>query len=119
MSQNQFRPYSDIELPSGFKYPKSYLNLSMNLNDINNIPYFSWWFSDTEEPLSEHMNIYFNLTGRQNLIEFARDGDWAACFDAMDHSGNPKVLVYDLGNKENFYEKNNFEEWLEFVKENY
>ncbi|ENX35264.1 hypothetical protein F889_00931 [Acinetobacter colistiniresistens] len=51
-------------------------------------------------------------------MEFARDGDWAACFDLTDHSGEPKVFVYDLGNKENFYEKENFDQWLRFVLNN-
>ena len=63
------------------------------------------------------MSAYF-LKHHQDLIEFARDGDWAACFDLTDYSGNPKVFVYDLGNKNNFYEKENFDQWLEFVVKN-
>ena len=118
MAQSNFKPYLNQELPIGFKYPKSYLNLSMDLHELNAIPYFSWWFSDALEPLEEIKDIYYNLTGNKDLIEFARDGDWAACFDLTDYSGNPKVFVYDLGNKNNFYEKENFDQWLEFVVKN-
>lgn len=41
--------------------------------------------------------------------------EWAACFNLLDHSGDPKVYVYDLGNRNNHYESNNFEEWLKLV----
>ncbi|WP_373359055.1 hypothetical protein ACEN3H_08705 [Acinetobacter lactucae] len=115
MFQNNFKPFSEDELPQGFNYPVKYLKLSKNLKSLHSIPYFSWWFYDAVEPLDETMDIYFSLTGCKNLIVFARDGDWAACFDATDYSGDPKVLVYDLGNRENHYEKKNFDEWLKFV----
>ncbi|WON79068.1 hypothetical protein OK024_08720 [Acinetobacter sp. UGAL515B_02] len=115
MFQNTFKPFSEDELPQYFNYPVKYLELSKNLKPLHSIPYFSWWFYDAVEPLDEIMEIYFSLTGRKNLIVFARDSDWAACFDATDYSGNPKVLVYDLGNRENHYEKKNFDEWLKFI----
>lgn len=63
------------------------------------------------------MDIYFELTSKRNLLPFARDRDWAACFDSMDISPNPRVYVYDLGNKANHYEMASFEEWLAFVIE--
>jgi hypothetical protein len=115
MQQSNFKPYTEKELPVGFKYPESYLKLSLGLKEINSIPYFSWWFSDANESLEEVTDIYYKLTGRKNLFDFARDGDWAACFDLTDHSGNPKVFVYDLGNKQNFYVKETFDEWLHFI----
>ena len=52
------------------------------------------------------------LTGVADLIAFARDGDWAACFKLTDYSGNPRVYVHDLGNKDNKYECKDFDEWL-------
>lgn len=113
--QQEFSPYPVSELPLGFKYPNSYLELARDLGILKSISKFPWWFSNAEGSLKKNMNIYFNLTGNQYLIEFARDGDWAACFDASDHSGDPKVVVYDLGNKNNHYEKENFDEWLKFV----
>lgn len=118
MKQISFKPYSQKELPVGFKYPDSYLKLSLDLEHINSIPYFSWWFSNVYKSLDEIIENFYILTGKKNLLVFARDGDWAACFDLTDHSGDPKVFVYDLGNKENFYEKENFDEWLSFVLNN-
>ena len=118
MKQSSFKLYAQHDLPNGFKYPESYLKLSLSLNKLSSIPYFSWWFSDAEESLEEVEDIYYNLTGHRGLVEFARDGDWAACFDLKDHSGNPRVFVYDLGNKKNFYQKENFDEWLSFVLNN-
>ena len=56
MKQISFKPYSQKELPVGFKYPDSYLKLSLDLEHINSIPYFSWWFSDAEKPLEEITN---------------------------------------------------------------
>lgn len=115
MNQNSFKPYVESELPAGFKYPDSYLKLSKNLEVLRSIHYFPWWFSDAEKSLKEEMEIYYNLTGQKDLIEFARDGDWGLFFDANDHSGDPKVLVYDLGNRENHYEATDFDSWLNFV----
>lgn len=53
MKQSSFKPYTQHDLPNGFKYPESYLKLSLSLNKLSSIPYFSWWFSDAEEPLEE------------------------------------------------------------------
>ena len=36
----------------------------------------------------------------------------AACFKLTDYSGNPRVYVHDLGNKDNKYECKDFDEWL-------
>ena len=53
-----------------------------------------------------------NGVGLPNLLPFARNGTWSACFDFLDHSGNPKVIVIDLDNTENYEIFNNFDEWL-------
>lgn len=113
--QNSFKVYSEQQLPNGFKYPESYLSLSKNMMKINKLYRFPWWFHDAEDNLVELMAIYQELTTRNDLIPFARDGDWAACFDSADKSGNPKVIVYDLGNNEIHYEVENFDEWLNIV----
>ncbi|MCU4504437.1 hypothetical protein KTI78_14850 [Acinetobacter sp. WU_MDCI_Abxe161] len=73
MFQNTFKPFSKAELPAEFTYPVNYLQLSKNLTSLHSIPYFPWWFYDAVEPLNETMEIYFSLTGRKNLIVFARD----------------------------------------------
>ncbi|TCP92058.1 SUKH superfamily protein [Cricetibacter osteomyelitidis] len=111
--RNSFTPYSNKILPKGFSFPKEYIELSKNLSYVNSIQYFNWWFEDYREDIEQHISILQKLTGKENLISFARDLDWAACFDLTDHSGDPKVYVYDLGNRENHYVVNNFDEWLQ------
>ena len=118
MKQLTFKPYSDEYLPYGFKLPQEYLALSKDMSYLQNIQYFSWWFVDGSESnnsLQEDIDIYYRLTGHSNLLVFARDGDWAACFDLNDHSKNPQVWVYDLGNRENYGKYINFSEWLNSV----
>lgn len=113
-----FKPYSNNVLPNGFMYPFEYLELSKDLNKINSIPFFPWWFEDCDDSeLKLYIQALEHFTGIDNLISFARDGDWAACFSLLDHSGDPKVYVFDLGNKENHYEVNNFNEWLNMMIE--
>lgn len=114
--RNSFKIYSNNVLPAGFLFPSLYVDLSRNFDEINEIPYFTWWFQDcTDEQFLLRKANLKKLTGVDNLISFARDGDWAACFNLLDRSGDPKVYVYDLGNRNNHYEVNNFEEWLKLV----
>jgi len=97
--QTKFNLYPKEQLPENFKFPQSYIDLSSNMEKINELEYFPWWFIE-------------KLTGVADLIAFARDGDWAACFKLTDYSGNPRVYVHDLGNKDNKYECKDFDEWL-------
>ena len=115
MERKTFIPYSASVLPDTFNYPKSYLLISNNLSSINQIEGFPWWFEDGVDDLHDVQKIYGELTGDADLIPFARDGDWAACFKGSDTSENPKVYVYDLVNYINRYELNNFDVWLDFV----
>ncbi|MDU2245625.1 MAG: SMI1/KNR4 family protein [Haemophilus parainfluenzae] len=85
--QTKFNLYPKEQLPENFKFPQSYIDLL---------------YSKAIE----------KLTGVADLISFARDGDWAACFKLTDYSGNPRVYVHDLGNKDNKYECKDFDEWL-------
>lgn len=110
--QVKFDIYPSVMLPKGFKYPQSYINLSKDLSVINELEYFPWWFENYRDSIVQHSTILEEATGAPNLISFARNGDLAACFDLTDHSGNPKVLVYDLGANDPPYEINSFEEWL-------
>ncbi|KEZ22617.1 SMI1/KNR4 family protein [Glaesserella parasuis] len=113
--RNTFRVYSPYAL-DGFIYPSKYLELSNDLTEISKIPFFSWWFEDCDDSeLEIYTQALEHFTGIKNLISFARDGDWAACFNLLDRSGDPKVYVYDLGNRNNHYEVKNFEEWLKLV----
>ena len=113
--RNSFSVYSQNVL-AGFIYPSKYLEISADFTEIANIPFLSWWFEDCyDSELEVYTQALEHFTGIKNLISFARDGDWAACFNLLDHSGDPKVYVYDLGNRNNRYEVKNFEEWLKFI----
>lgn len=113
--RNSFSVYSPNVL-AGFIYPSKYLEISADFTEIANIPFLSWWFEDCyDSELEVYTQALEHFTGIKNLISFARDGDWAACFNLLDHSGDPKVYVYDLGNRNNHYEVKNFEEWLKFI----
>ena len=118
--QTKFNLYPKEQLPENFKFPQSYIDLSSNMMEkINELEYFPWWFEDPDYENSEiEDSVYLyskaieKLTGVADLISFARDGDWAACFKLTDYSGNPRVYVHDLGNKDNKYECKDFDEWL-------
>lgn len=73
---------------------------------------FPWWF---EDGIDDTEKIYEELTEAENLIHFAHDRDWVACFKENDTSGNPRVYVYALGNNENNYEVGGFDNWSECV----
>ena len=117
--QNKFNLYPKDQLPKDFKFPQSYIDLSTNMEKINRLGYFPWWFenpdyenSEFEDSVELYSNAIKDLTGVPNLLSFARNGDWAACFNLTDYSGNPRVYVHDLGNRENKYEYKDFDEWL-------
>ena len=107
--QTKFNLYPKEQLPENFKFPQSYIDLSSNMEKINELEYFPWWFEDNVYLYSKAIE---ELTGVSDLIAFARDGDWAACFKLTDYSGNPRVYVHDLGNEANKYECKDFDEWL-------
>jgi hypothetical protein len=114
--QTSFSPYGMDILPSGFVYPKRYLELSkhMDLSDIR------WWFenSDTEAGLlSWEFRHEWGKNGWLYLdvidpIPFARFGDLATYFDGNDKSGNPMVVEADLGNKGGSHKYADFDAWL-------
>ena len=92
-----------------------FISIIVTCNRIHSFSkYFPWWFEDSE--FEDNVYLYSKaieeLTGVADLIAFARDGDWAACFKLTDYSGNPRVYVHDLGNEANKYECKDFDEWL-------
>ena len=115
VKQNSFNPYPNEMLPIGFNYPKNYLKLAKSTYTINyDKEYiFPWWFEDYGP---EGALLSYELRNSQilgsNLIPFAQNGCWKAYFDANDISNNPKVIVIDLDNTENYEIFNNFDEWL-------
>ena len=107
IKQNSFVPYPEAMLPKGFKYPQSYLKLAQSTHAINYDEQYSfpWWFENAESNISEVIDIYFEITGIPNLLPFARNQEWAACFDISDKSGNPKIIVVNLDNTKYYLAK--------------
>ena len=114
IQQKNFVPYPEAMLPTGFQYPKLYLKLAESTHFINyDEEYvFPWWFETAEKNLKEVIKNYEEITGFKDLLPFARNGEWAACFDLTDKSINPKVIVIDLGNPSYYENFKNFDAWL-------
>lgn len=110
--QTKFNLYPKEQLPESFKFPQSYIDLSSNMEKINELEYFPWWFESHRDSIIQHSAILEEITSVPNLLSFARNGDLAACFDLADCSGNPRVYVYDLEANDPPYEKDSFDEWL-------
>ncbi len=116
--QTQFTPYSKDVLPKGFSYPESYLKLA---KDTSSIKYddeypFPWWFENAKRSINDCMELHERMTGQKGLLVFARHGDWGAFFNTYDKTGNPEVIVYDLGAVDTGGDTiTNFDEWLELA----
>lgn len=118
--QKSFTPYPEDILPLGFRYPERYLQ---HATTINYPRHLVWGFSDStleSGRLSWDLRHHWRDNGwiwlqEIDPIPFAKNGDWAAFFDGSDRSGDPKVVVVDLGNKEQGYELKNFGAWLEIA----
>lgn len=116
-SQVSFTPFSEDILPRGFRYPESYLAHAAAMDYPR---HFLWWFNDSSSgrDLDWDFRLHWRSEGWSALadidpIPFARNGDFAAYFDGNDHSGDPKVVVVDLGNKVYGREYANFDAWLD------
>ena len=116
--REQFTPYSNERLPNGFRYPERYLRFAHGIG----IPAgLIWGFPNDQYGHAANawrMRLHWKSEGWKYLtdidpIPFARNGDWAAFFDGNDHSGDPRVVVADLGNKSNSYRLANFDAWLD------
>ncbi|WP_072490575.1 hypothetical protein [Granulibacter bethesdensis] len=111
-------PYPKEILPSGFSYPKNYLRFAEEVEVPDEL---IWWFPGEEfdhAAAEWEFRLVWKSKGWLYLddidpIPFARNGDWAAFFDGNDLSGDPKVVVVDLGNKENSYRLPNFDAWFD------
>ena len=104
-------------MPAGFRYAESYLRFG---HEVACPDMLIWWFPNEE--FGHATRAWSNRHHWQSKgwlylddidpIPFARNGDWAAYFDGNDRSGDPRVVVVDLGNKENSYKLENFDAWL-------
>lgn len=109
-------PYSADLLPQGFSYPAGYLRLA----EPGAVPKgLIWWFPGEEfgHAASEwKLRNHWAADGWHALagidpIPFARNGDFAAFFDGNHRSGDPPVVVVDLGNRQKGRRLANFEAW--------
>lgn len=111
-------PYLSEILPEGFIYPNSYLCF---VDELEVPERLIWGFPDErygQAARAWEVRLHWQSEGWLYLdeidpIPFARNGDWAAFFDGNDHSGDPRVVVVDLGNKKNSYKLPNFDAWYD------
>jgi hypothetical protein len=128
MSKSFF--YDSPILPSGFCFPKNYLQLSEE-HDI--LDFEPWKFLFLDMPKS--LNYYGAMLQKypdKPLVPFAIIDDQSgfyndgyvvlACFDGDDKSGDPKVYFHDYSNPKRVnwadrYSLVNFTEWLRVAGE--
>jgi hypothetical protein len=101
--------YKPSDLPSGFRYPQSYLSLLGEQRDHDLYP---WWLIDASSRAGTVMLSILRETGR--LVPFAKSDvdDDIACFDGSDTSGQPKIEMF-CSTPDRSYGFANFATWLE------
>ena len=52
--QTKFNLYPKEQLPENFKFPQSYIDLSSNMEKINELEYFPWWFENHIDSIIQH-----------------------------------------------------------------
>ena len=120
--QGSFTPFPAETLPDGFQYPKLYLQFATSIGFPTGL---IWWFVSAQTPggdLAWDNRLYWSSEGWRFLgeidpIPFAKNGDWAAYFDGRDPSGDPAIVVADLGNRANAYRLDSFDAWLDRARE--
>ena len=55
--QTKFNLYPKEQLPENFKFPQSYIDLSSNMEKINELEYFPWCF----EELAQSQGVKFYI----------------------------------------------------------
>ncbi len=110
--------YKKDDLPKGFNYPESYIEI-MSLDVIPDIE--PWFFiCEFQESSSFWMNEVKEKYPTRKLVPFAKidHSDDIACFDGTDISGDPKVYYVhafaDAGWEDRGY-TDNFDKWLKTV----
>lgn len=117
--------YDSQILPDGFKFPHEYVDIILKINPDE---FYPWKFMATDLAISIY---YFGALLLQfpekPLIPFAIINDesgvyndgWVvlACFDGLDFSGNPKVLIQDYSNpKASPWENKSYENFSDWIK---
>ena len=69
--QTKFNLYPKEQLPENFKFPQSYIDLSSNMEKINELEYFPWWFEDPDyENLEIEDSVYlYSKAIEKHLLE--------------------------------------------------
>ena len=105
-----FQLYSSDKLPTGFRYPE----LLVHFSSTGEFPeIYPWWFIDATSKAGE-LSYSNRLKDGPHLIPFAKvddDRNDIACFDGLDTTGDPKVLMRILDDSDRSYSYSNFEEW--------
>ena len=120
--QDNFNPYPKDLLPTKFIYPVKYLEISENPKLVNHNKdyHFRWWFEDA---VNEGSKLSYRLRNDKieglNLVPFAQNGDWMAYFDGDDISGNPRVVIVDLGDLPFHMICEDFDDWLTKAEQDY
>jgi hypothetical protein len=102
-------------LPSGFKYPASFVAFANNEERVKLEPW--WLLSIRKESTLFWLHTLRAQYPERSLIPFAKmeDSDDLACFDGLDTNGDPKVFyvhAYTTPGWEHRGEAGGFDQWL-------
>jgi hypothetical protein len=112
--------YSIEELPEGFSFPSSFLEI-VNKESILDLD--PWWFICEFEKFAKYwLSEMKTQYPERQLVPFAKVSysDDIACFDGSDISGDPKVFFIHAFASTGWEDRgnlNNFDEWLKLAKE--
>ena len=108
--------FQDEELPSGFRFPASYLS---GVSKIP-IPYPEpWWYlSEFPEQAKWWLRQLKQMYSQRSLVPFAKYDtyDDIACFDGRDTTGDPMIQLVHYGATPGWEDRGrlqNFEAWLQ------
>lgn len=112
--------YSEQELPRGFCFPASFLDMVHRDFVLDLEP---WWFLYEFEDFAKQWLLEIErLYPNRSLVPFAKVSysDDIACFDGNDKSGNPKVYYVHAFASPGWEDRGcvgSFDEWLKLAKE--
>lgn len=109
-------------LPEGFRYPEAYVRFPEGVSLPEK---FVWSFPGEGFGIAQLAWEARHDWGEDGWvclqkidpIPFAESGDWAAYFDGNDHSGDPKIVIIEMGNPGYVNELDNFQAWLKIALE--
>lgn len=110
--------YSKKELPDGFEYPTSFIEMVSGNSTLDLEP---WWFLYEFEDFAKQwlFEVKKQYPTRQ-LVPFAKVSysDDLACFDGSDISGDPKIFIVHTFASPGWEDRcnvSNFDEWLKMT----